>query len=258
MERIDAQLHPDEAEIVWQAIERARATAGTPHADAFVQVARCFNPATEAAPPTTELVVHVREELLSDGVGAMAAVLDDGRRVPAETLRRVACDCVTQAIALDASGLPIDVGRRRRCVSAPLRRALVARDGCCRFPGCANRAWLDAHHVEHWLHGGKTSMKNLVLLCPFHHRLLHEGGYSMIDTHGGWRFVDPRGDEVSARAKVAMLPENAVQALRRRHASAGTRVDEDTMIPAWWGERPDFDACIAAVSASERHRADAA
>jgi hypothetical protein len=258
MVRIDAQLHPDEAELVWQAIERARAEASTPHADALVQVARSFDLDVQKARPSAELVVHVREELLADGPDAMAAVLDDGRRVPAETLRRVACDCATQAVGFDASGLPIDVGRKKRSVTSALRRALSARDGCCRFPACANRAWLDAHHVEHWLHGGETSMKNLVLLCPFHHRLVHEGGYSIVARATGWGFVDPHGAEVSARVKPPSLPAEPLAALRLRHVSAGTRVDDETLIPDWYGDPPDIDACVAAVESRRTRRADAA
>src|SRR5690349_13895843 len=212
MVRIDAQLHPDEAAVVWSAIERARALASTPHADALVQVARSFEPDTRGARPSA--VVHVREELVADGAGAMTAVLEDGRRVPAETLRRVACDCVTHAVAHDSDGVPIDVGRKRRSVSPSLRRALQSRDGCCRFPCCAHRAWLDAHHVEHWIHGGETSMKNLVLLCPFHHRLLHEGGYSIAEREGQRAFVDPEGRVVSAVASTPRLSADPVAALR--------------------------------------------
>ncbi len=246
-----------------QAIERARAEGSTPHADAFVHVARSFDSEAQKSRPSAEVVVHVREEVLADGPGAMAAVLDDGRRVLAETLRRVACDCTTQAVAIDGSGLPIDVGRRRRTVTPALRRALATRDGCCRFPGCAHRAWLDAHHVEHWLHGGETSTKNLVLLCPFHHRLVHEGGFSIVQRAGARAFLDPRGETVSPVVKAPRLPEDAVSALRLRHVSAGTRVDEETLIPAWWGEPPDVDMCVAALrstggSAARRDRPEAA
>ncbi len=255
MVRIDAQLHPDEAAIVWQAIERARTSAGTPHADALVQVARSFDVDATKTRPSAEVVVHVREELLAEGTGAMAAVLEDGRRVPAETLRRVACDCATQAVAFDGAGVPIDVGRKRRLVSPALRRALEARDGGCRFPGCSHRAWLDAHHVEHWLHGGLTAMRNLVLLCPFHHRLLHEGGYSMVQRQstehdGRWSFVTPRGEPVPALPERPRLPREPIAALRQADVSAGTSVDGETLVPSWWGDTPDIDACVGTLRAA--------
>ena len=233
MVRIEAQLHPDEAAIVWAAIERARAADAVPHADALVQVARSFD---DAGTPTRtpEVVVHVREELI--GEAAMTATLDDGHRVPAETLRRVACDCVTQAVALDGEGLPIDVGRKRRTVTPALRRALLARDHGCRFPGCAHRAWLDAHHVEHWLHGGETELANLVMLCPFHHRLVHEGGFSIERGDGAFRFLDPRGAVV--RGWQELLPPSCVP--------AETPVDHESLIPRWDGTMPDISACVAA------------
>jgi hypothetical protein len=66
---------------------------------------------------------------------------------------------------------------------APEDGALRARDPGCRFPGCENRRFLDAHHVHHWARGGPTTMENLLLLCRRHHRLVHEGGYR-VDRHG--------------------------------------------------------------------------
>ena len=68
---------------------------------------------------------------------------------------------------------------RRACSRRALRRALNARDGGCRFPGCASRRFVDAHHIEHWADGGATDLDNLVQLCGHHHRLLHEGRYAI-------------------------------------------------------------------------------
>jgi hypothetical protein len=71
-------------------------------------------------------------------------------------------------------GTVLDVGRKTRTVPPSIRRALLARDRTCRFPGCTSRR-CDAHHIEHWLDGGPTSLVNLVLLCRRHHRSVHEG-----------------------------------------------------------------------------------
>ena len=77
----------------------------------------------------------------------------------------------------DERGTPLDVGRKQRTVSTPLKRALYSRDRGCSFPGCERKRYLDAHHLKHWAEGGDTSLENLTLLCTHHHRCLHEGGF---------------------------------------------------------------------------------
>jgi hypothetical protein len=119
--------------------------------------------------------------------------LDDGSVVSAETSRRLSCDAGVVRITHAPDGSILDVGRRTRTILPALRRALEARDGGCRFPGCGLR-FTDAHHVKHWADGGKTMLGNVLLLCRFHHRLVHEGGWRV-----GWQdtgapvFMDPRG-----------------------------------------------------------------
>jgi hypothetical protein len=74
----------------------------------------------------------------------------------------------------------LDLGRATRVVPPALRRALAVRDGGCAAVGCDRPPpWTDAHHLDHWLHGGKTSLDNLVLLCRVHHRAVHEGGWRL-------------------------------------------------------------------------------
>jgi hypothetical protein len=97
-------------------------------------------------------------------------------------------------IVEDEDGTPLDVGRKRRTVTTALRRALWARDRHCSFPGCHNRCYVDAHHIEHWASGGKTSLENLTLLWTFHHTLLHEGGFKIRrDEEGALYFQRPDG-----------------------------------------------------------------
>ena len=71
-------------------------------------------------------------------------------------------------------GAVLDVGRKTRTIPPSIRRALLARDQGCRFPGCTARH-CDTHHIEHWLDGGQNSLDNLLLLCRRHHRSVHEG-----------------------------------------------------------------------------------
>ena len=98
--------------------------------------------------------------------------------VSAETSRRLSCDASLVPMHHDADGAALDVGRKTRTVPPSIRRALLARDTHCRFPGCSARR-CDAHHVQHWIDGGATSLDNLVLLCRRHHRAVHEGGFEL-------------------------------------------------------------------------------
>ena len=61
------------------------------------------------------------------------------------------------------AGRAVDVGRRTRSIPPATRRALTTRDGCCQFPGCERSRRVDAHHIVHWAHGGRTDLDNLVL-----------------------------------------------------------------------------------------------
>jgi hypothetical protein len=102
-------------------------------------------------------------------------------------VERLTCHCAHRK-------LDVDQGRRTRKIPAPLLRALHHRDAkTCRFPGCTHTRWLHAHHVDFWGQLGPTDLHNLVLLCSFHHRQVHEGGFRL--TFDGTRVEvrDPRG-----------------------------------------------------------------
>jgi HNH endonuclease len=97
-------------------------------------------------------------------------------------------------IVEDEHGTPLDVGRKRRTVTTALKRALWSRDRHCSFPGCHNRCYVDAHHIDHWADGGETNLENLTLLCSHHHTLLHEGGFKIRrDGDGAIYFQRPDG-----------------------------------------------------------------
>ncbi|MDZ7917285.1 MAG: DUF222 domain-containing protein [Rhodococcus sp. (in: high G+C Gram-positive bacteria)] len=109
------------------------------------------------------------------------------------TSRQLACDCVLTAIVMDEHGSPINLARTARTVTAKQRKALIARDHTCAFPGCGKPAsWTEAHHIWHWADGGPTDMNNLVLLCGFHHRLMHHSDWEVfIGTDNHPWFVPP-------------------------------------------------------------------
>jgi hypothetical protein len=137
-----------------------------------------------------QVVVHVDQAALSnpDEGGCEIA---DGPAIAAETARRLACDSSVVHVS-ERGGRTLSVGRKTRSIPPSLRRALTRRDRGCRFPGCENQLFVDAHHVRHWAHGGETVLGNLLLLCRRHHRLVHEGGYSVERLPGDrFRFRDP-------------------------------------------------------------------
>jgi hypothetical protein len=123
-----------------------------------------------------------------------------------------------------------------------LRRVLEVRDRGCRFPGCGLRD-TDAHHVVHWADGGETSLENTVLLCRYHHRLVHEGGWEVewwgreravfkdpggsVHYDGGWR-RDDRHEPASAEALVA---SNRRRGVRPGALTASARWKREADIP---------------------------
>lgn len=86
------------------------------------------------------------------------------------------------------------IGRKERKVPRWLLRALRYRDGGCTFPGCESKRFLHAHHIVHWSRGGPTDLDNLVLVCTFHHKLLHEYGWQVeLSRDGLTRWFRPGG-----------------------------------------------------------------
>jgi Domain of unknown function (DUF222)/HNH endonuclease len=130
-------------------------------------------------------------EGLKNEVGAPPADLELSMPISTRTLERVACDATISRVLL-ADSMVIDVGRATRVNSGPRRRALRVRDKGCRFPGCERPVnWSTPHHIVAWSRGGPSDLSNLVLLCYYHHRLVHEGGWQVIKTGREFRFLPP-------------------------------------------------------------------
>jgi len=142
------------------------------------------------------VVVHADAAVLTGGEGMSET--ENGARILSETVRRLACDARIEW-SLEKNGRCVGIGRQSRVSPPWLRRAVVRRDGCCVFPGCGRRRWVKIHHIRWWERDlGRTDLDNLVLLCHAHHRLVHEGGWSIRgrpDVAGDLRFVDARGRE---------------------------------------------------------------
>ncbi len=119
----------------------------------------------------TTVVVHLDVEHRSAALHLGPLLSDDERRF-------LLCDATCE-VWLERHGQVIGAGRETRQVSRRLRRALEHRDRCCVVPGCGATRGLHAHHIRHWEDGGATELNNLVLVCPYHHRLHHRGGLTI-------------------------------------------------------------------------------
>ena len=109
-----------------------------------------------------------------------------GDVLTAATVRRMACDAAIIPVILGSDSQPLDVGRQERLVTRAIRTALWLRDQGCSFPGCSMPAqWTDAHHVQHWIHGGETKVGNLALLCRRHHMYVHDKNLTATITDTG-------------------------------------------------------------------------
>jgi hypothetical protein len=140
------------------------------------------------------------------------------------------------------------VGRKTRSIPPAIRRALNSRDGGCRFPGCTHQRYLDAHHIEHWADGGDTKLSNLVTLCRFHHRLVHEGQITVeAQDRGGWRFLHPDGRHFEIIRCTAPDPYHGEE-LEHAHSELGIHIDPDTAATRWRGERMDYDLGVWVLS----------
>ena len=199
------------------------------------------------SPDRHEIVVHVEADVLSNG-GAGRCEIEHRTAIAAETARRLCCDAGIVPVVDGPNGEPLSVGRRTRSIPPAVRRALSNRDRGCRFPGCTATQRLHGHHVRHWAEGGETSLDNLVLLCPTHHRLVHEGGFDVrrLDD-GAFRFTNPYGVAIRPpRRQEFSSPETiAVQ-----NASLGLAIDCETATAHWHGERIDYDHALMVAMAS--------
>ena len=127
--------------------------------------------------------------------GAHTCHADDRRCLAPHVVRQLACDASRRTVLENERGEVLNIGRRSRTVPRRIGHALRVRDGGCRFPGCGQSRWTDAHHIRHWADGGETSLENLVTLCRYHHRSLHREEYGIEHSkeNGTLIFLDGRG-----------------------------------------------------------------
>ncbi|HEX4776516.1 MAG TPA: DUF222 domain-containing protein [Acidimicrobiia bacterium] len=204
MLRLKGRLTPEQGEQLIRALERIveRDPMGPDgmveswearYADALAELAG-MRLTTDADPDRACVVVHVEHDTATGFVG------EYDEPISPEVCRRLACDALIQVLIRDAFGNPVGLSARQRTVSPALARVLRHRDRTCRFPGC-NRTWgLQAHHMVHHEHGGPTEAWNLMMVCPRHHRWVHEHRWSV------------RGDPNRADGLVFRRPDGRVYA----------------------------------------------
>jgi hypothetical protein len=189
---------------------------------------------------TRQVVVHVDAGLLTGEMPDGRCYVEGGASLTAEAARRIGCDAQIIPV-IEREGLPIDVGRKHRTPPDRLRRALEVRDRFCRFPGCgvpAHRA--QSHHVDHWADGGPTTLHNMILLCGFHHRRYHDGGYVIRKRPDGLQFETHDGEVIGSRLRDP-VDHDSTSVFRPETALAG-----------WGGFPMDFDHTIFVLANNQQ------
>jgi hypothetical protein len=271
------------------AADRPRVTAETPElepfharrADALAEIAETYlnsETGTASTADRYQVVVHVTAETLDsvqvpaadriagDHAPRVSAVtsstdrdnfshLEDGPHVTAETSRRIACDCSILRLVENDEGEPLSIGRKSRVIPPAMRRALRSRDDGCRFPGCTNHSYIDGHHIEHWANGGETSLGNLVQLCRYHHRLVHEGGFVCEkDERDKVTFRDQRKQPIGSYILPTPLPDDETLEDWMVSQMQDFEIDGNTCIPNWMaGDRMDWDLAVGHLFLCKPH-----
>jgi len=180
---LNALMRPDQTD------ER---TSGQRRADALLELCHQRAGRQDGTGPRPQLVIRASLDTLAGTAGSPAGELENGTPVPAETVRRLACDAALTRIT-GTGEIDLEISRASRTIPPATRRALVARDHHCVAGGCDRPPdWCDGHHRRFWTDGGPTTLANLVLLCRRHHRMVHEGGFELSQgADGRWALTRP-------------------------------------------------------------------
>jgi hypothetical protein len=143
--------------------------------------------------------------------------------------RYVTCDASCE-VWFERHGQPIGAGRSTRVISRRLRRALEYRHPSCAVPGCGATRGLHAHHIRHWEDGGPTELANLVLVCPYHHRLHHRGLITITGPADDLIVTDSDGRQLCA-GSLARAPTRPPPKVPPCPGPTGERAD-------WWWYNP--------------------
>ena len=105
---------------------------------------------------------------------------------------------------LGGPSLPLDIGMSES-IPASIRNAVILRDKHCQWAGRCNQpaSACEVHHVRHKKNGGKTSTKDCVLLCFYHHQVvIHRWGWALVlnpdGTTTAWNKTKPKSSIATA------------------------------------------------------------
>ncbi len=170
----------------------------------------------------TTVVVHVdvKDRIAQLHLGPL---LSDADR------RYLTCEATCE-VWFQRHGQPIGAGRSTRLINRRLRRALEHRHPTCAVPGCGATRGLHAHHIRHWEDGGDTELDNLVLVCPYHHRLHHNGVITITGPAQSLTVTDSQGRTLT-NASLARPPTTSPPKVPPWRGCSGERAD-------WWWYDP--------------------
>jgi hypothetical protein len=227
-----------------------------PHAatnsDALAMIVESFlenGLATSSGGDRYQIVVNVDAEVLSDDADGICE-LAGGPALNPETVRRLACDASIVIMHTDGERVVLQEGHKAPAIPTATRRAVKRRDGGCRFPGCDAKAFTNVHHMQHRAKGGSNNLRNLIELCWFHHRLVHEGGWDIR--------VDDRGDVLAIRPNGNVLREprptqpTDPYRIERDNTDRNIAIDADTCIPRCYGDKLDLDHIVTGLLCIDR------
>jgi hypothetical protein len=171
--------------------------------------------------PATLIIRADANDLLGQITGANSAAdragfgtCEDGTRLPIQDVKALTGEAeIIRLIFAKEKPEPLYLGRTRRLATHAQTMALVARDKGCTFPGCdKSPKWCQRHHLIDWLHGGKTDLDNLTLLCAYHHYRFAEHGWTADLKHGRVWWKPPKTIDTEQKP---ILNEHHFPRLRR-------------------------------------------
>jgi len=189
---LGAAPDPERATVVvhapWAALQRAAAANYRP---------------SGAATDVAITAVDRRGEVGSEVGSLEGCETDTGVPIDSRTVERLLCTARIESVFSEpgrggGGERVLAIGRGSRRPPAWMLRQVRYRDRGCRFPGCGTRAFTEAHHVVWWSRGGSTELDNLLLICSFHHRLVHELGWTVRLEQGQTRWWRPDGTRYRA------------------------------------------------------------